>query len=86
MTLVSIGWSQFVEINVDLDMRRISEGDRQLLNSLREDIEQYYLYTQFSPDVIDLDMVVNIHLVLESEDDYEATNAVEDKIKEYLKK
>ena len=27
-----------------------------------------------------------IHLVLESEDDYEATYVVEDKIKEYLKK
>ena len=66
MTLGSIGWSQFVEINVDLDMRRISEGDRQLLNTLREDIEQYYLYTQFSPEVIDLGMVINIHLVLES--------------------
>ena len=66
MTLGSIGWSQFVEINVDLDMRRISEGDRQLLNTLREDIEQYYLNTQFSPDVIDLGLAIDIHLVLES--------------------
>ena len=66
MVFGSIGWSQFVDVNVDLDMRRISEGDRQLLNTLREDIEQYYLNTQFSPDVIDLGLAIDIHLVLES--------------------
>ena len=34
-----MGWGQFVEVNVDLDMRRLSEGDRQLFNSTAEDIK-----------------------------------------------
>ena len=35
----SFAWPQFSEINTELDMRRLSEGDRQLFSSLAEDIE-----------------------------------------------
>ena len=59
-------WSQFVEVNAEMDMRRLSEGDRQLFNTMADDIENYYLNTQFSADVSDLEMVVDIRLVLES--------------------
>ena len=59
-------WSQFVEVNAELDMRRLSEGDRQLFDTMADDIENYYLNTQFSADVSDLGMVVDIRLVLES--------------------
>jgi len=62
----SIAWSQFAEINAELDMRRLSEGDRQIFNSFAEDIENYYLNTQFSADVSDLGMLIDIRLVLES--------------------
>ena len=62
----SLTWSQFVEVNADLDMRRLSEGDRQIFVSLAEDIENYYLNTQFSSVVSDLGMVIDIRLVLES--------------------
>ena len=62
----SFAWSQFVEVNAELDMRRLSEGDRQLFDTMAEDIENYYLNTQFSADVSDLEMVVDIRLVLES--------------------
>ena len=62
----SFAWSQFVEINVELDMRRLSEGDRQLFDTMADDIENYYLNTQFSADVSDLEMVIDIRLVLES--------------------
>ena len=51
---------------MDLDMRRLSEGDRQLFNSIVEDMKQYYLNTLFSPDVDDLKMSIDFHLVLES--------------------
>ena len=44
-------WSQFIEVNAELDMRRLSEGDRQIFSSLAEDIENYYLNTQFSSDM-----------------------------------
>ena len=64
--LGSMGWGQFVEVNVDLDMRRLSEGDRQLFNSTAEDIKQYYLNTQFSPEVADLKIFMDLHLVIES--------------------
>jgi len=62
----SFAWSQFVEVNAELDMRRLSEGDRQLFDTMAEDIENYYINTQFSADVSDLEMVIDIRLVLES--------------------
>ena len=65
ISLGSMGWGQFIEVNVDLDMRRLSEGDRQLFNSIAEDMKQYYLNTLFSPEVDDLKMSIDFHLVLE---------------------
>ena len=62
----SVGWGQFIEVNVDLDMRRLSEGDRQLFSTITEDIKNYFLNTQFSSEVIDLEMIIDIHFVLES--------------------
>ena len=62
----SFSWAQFVEVNAELDMRRLSEGDRQLFDTMADDIENYYLNTQFSADVSDLEMVIDIRLVLES--------------------
>ena len=59
-------WSQFVEVNAELDMRRLGERDRQLFESLSENIEDYYLNTQFSTDVDDLDLTIDFRLVLES--------------------
>jgi len=62
----SFSWAQFIEVNAELDLRRISEGDRQLFITLAEDIENYFLNTQFSATTNDLEMIVDIRLVLES--------------------
>ena len=62
----SFSWAQFIEVNAELDLRRISEGDRQLFTTLAEDIENYFLNTQFSATTNDLEMIVDIRLVLES--------------------
>ncbi len=62
----SFSWSQFIEVNTELDLRRLSEGDRQLFTTLAEDIENYLLNTQFSADANDLEVVIDIRLVLES--------------------
>ena len=62
----SFSWSQFIEVNAELDLRRLSEGDRQLFTTLAEDIENYLLNTQFSATTNDLEMIVDIRLVLES--------------------
>ena len=59
-------WAQFVEVNTELDMRRLSEGDRQLFETLTEDVENYYLNTQFSADLDDLNMAIDLRIVLES--------------------
>ena len=61
-----MGWGQFVEVNVDIDMRRLRDGDRQLFNTFAEDIKQYYQNTQFSPDVSDLEIIIDIRLIIES--------------------
>ena len=62
----SFSWSQFIEVNAELDLRRLSEGGRQLFTTLAEDIENYLLNTQFSADANDLEVVIDIRLVLES--------------------
>ena len=62
----SFSWAQFIEVNTELDLRRLSEGDRQLFTTLAEDIENYLLNTQFSATTNDLEMIVDIRLVLES--------------------
>ena len=62
----SYSWSQFIEVNAELDLRRLSENDRQLFTTLAEDIENYLLNTQFSADANDLEVVIDIRLVLES--------------------
>ena len=62
----SFSWAQFIEVNAELDLRRISEGDRQLFITLAEDIENYFLNTQFSATTNDLEIIVDIRLVLES--------------------
>ena len=62
----SFSWAQFIEVNAELDLRRLSEGDRQLFTTLAEDIENYFLNTQFSATTNDLEMIVDIRLVLES--------------------
>ena len=62
----TMGWGQFIEVNVDLDMRRLSEGDRQLFNTLAEDIKNYYQNTQFASDLDDLGLIIDIRLVFES--------------------
>ena len=62
----SFSWAQFIEVNAELDLRRISEGNRQLFTTLAEDIENYFLNPQFSATTNDLEMIVDIRLVLES--------------------
>ena len=62
----SFNWAQFIEVNAELDLRRIGEGDRQLFITLAEDIENYFLNTQFPATTNDLEMIVDIRLVLES--------------------
>ena len=62
----SFSWAQFIEVNAELDLRRLSEGDRQLFTTLAEDIKNYFLNTQFSATTNDYEMIVDIRLVLES--------------------
>ena len=62
----SILFSQFIEVEVDVDLRRLSEGDRQLLHSLEDDIKEYFLNTEFFSDASDLELIINFRLVLES--------------------
>ena len=64
--LWTLSWGQFVDVNFDLDLRRLSEGDRQFFNSMAVDMKEYYINTQFSSDVADLNIIIDFHLVLES--------------------
>jgi len=62
----SICFAQFIDVNAELDLRRLSEGDRSIFSTLAEDMENYLLSTQFSSEVNDLEMFIEIRLVLES--------------------
>ena len=59
-------WSQFVEVNVELDIRRLREGEHQLFETLTGDVENYYLNTQFARDVDGLGIVIDCRLIVES--------------------
>ena len=61
----SVGFSQFFEVEVEVDMKRLSEGDRQLLYSLKDDLKEYFMNTQFSDDS-DLELIIHFRLVVES--------------------
>ena len=60
----SIGFSQFFEVEVEVDMRRLSEGDRQLLYSLKDELKKYFMNTQFSEDS-DIELIIHFRLVIE---------------------
>ncbi len=62
----SVCYSQFIEVNVELDLRRLSEGDKQLFTTLKNDIENYLLNTKFSSEANDLEIFMTIRLVVES--------------------
>ena len=66
VALLGIVQGQFVGANVELDLRRLSEGDRQLFNTMGENIKEYYLNTQFSPEVADLEIEIDFRLIIES--------------------
>ena len=57
---------QFIAVDVDIDLRRLSEGDRQLFSTLADDIKDYFINTEFSPEVADLEIQVEFRLILES--------------------
>ena len=58
-------FAQFNDVNVKLDLRRINEGHRHIFDSFSQDIEKYYVNTQFSPEVDDFELEIEIHFVLE---------------------
>ncbi len=65
--LFSLSFSQFVDVNVKLDIRQLrGERERQFMQSFEERIKSYYLTTEFAPDAMDIEMVLDIHFVVES--------------------
>ena len=67
--LFSIGGmakGQFIGVDVNVDLRRLSEGDRQLFHTIATDIEEYFLNTQFAQEVTDLEIQIEFRLILES--------------------
>ena len=66
VSIISIGFSQFLEANVEIDMRRLSESERQLLYTLDKDLSEYFINNQFSSDAYDFEMIIDFRLVLES--------------------
>ena len=66
LLLTTFCFSQFIQVNATLDLRRLSEGEKQLFETLAEDIENYFLNTRFAPEAADLELVVDMKLVVES--------------------
>ena len=61
-----IAKGQFIGVDVNVDLRRLSEGDRQLFHTIAEDIEEYFLNTQFAQEAADLEIQIEFRLILES--------------------
>ena len=42
-------FSQFIEVNAELDLRRLSEGDRIIFENLSNDIKNYFIKLLIQP-------------------------------------
>jgi len=59
--------SQFTDVTVHLDTRLLrGSSEDYLLQDLKEQVESYYLISIFAPEAMDIDLVLDIRLVIES--------------------
>ena len=57
---------QFSDINIDVELGRISESERQILTTLKYEINNYYLGDHYSDEVEDLSINIDFLLIIES--------------------
>ena len=57
---------QFSDINIDVELGRISESERQILTTLRYEINNYYLDNHYSEELEDLSINIDFLLIIES--------------------
>ena len=59
-------WAQFIEVNVEIDIRRLNDSEKKLFDNFTEDIKNYYLNTQFGTDISDLNIELFSRFIIES--------------------
>ena len=59
-------YSQILEAEIELDLRRLGEGQRILFETLSSDITNYLTNNQFSIENSDLDLYIYCRIILES--------------------
>jgi len=64
---ISFAFSQFSEVSVTIDTRMLrGNTEEYLVQSLKEQVQSYYLTSLFSPEALDLGLIMDIQLVVES--------------------
>ncbi len=59
-------WTQFIEVNVEIDIRRLNDSEKQLFDNFSEEVKNYYLNTQFGTDISDLNIELFSRFIIES--------------------
>ena len=62
----SILFSQFENVNVQLDMKQLRENDKYILTTFSDEIKNYLMTSPFAPGTEDLGIEIDIHFVFES--------------------
>ena len=63
---LSIIFPQFIEINVTIDTNRIRKNEQNTFDILKNDISEYFLNNKFNESVIDLELSLDVHIIIES--------------------
>lgn len=58
--------AQFIEATVQIDIERLNQNEQQQIVGLKQSIIQFFVRSDWGDDVKDLDMIVDVHMALQS--------------------
>ena len=66
IVLISLGVTQFENIETHIDLRQIRENDRFYFDNLDSEISDFFTLNNFGTDIEYLELNSNIHIIIES--------------------
>ena len=66
ITLINFGVSQFIDVETHIDLRQIRENDRFYFESLKDEVNNFFILNNFGSDIEYLELSANIHIIIKS--------------------
>ena len=66
LIIISIGFSQFYDVEVSIDAQKITENQKYILSNFNEEVENYFKLNNFCPeyDYFDIPLKFNLFMSL----------------------